>query len=340
MGYPPLMPRSSSPRPLVILAGFLGAGKTRFLRALVPALLQRGLRSRVILNDVENAEIDAATLRDLQAELAPLTGDCLCCESQDELLLALRDETAAAHDVVLLEVNGTTDTALLLEGLAEAPGLAHLSSPLQVTTIDAVKFERRGWMNAIERAQLGTSSHLRISKGDLVDEARMRDIAVSLTNAVPAAVWTDAEALADELAQLVSRGPAPSGQPADLHRRPPHRGGAEPQAHGGSPPPASSARGGHGHAFLSCQIGVPFAVDGAVFEAFLRALPAHIVRAKGVVIVRDPAGEKRSFQLAAGYAEISPCALQDPDELAPVAVFVGSGIDIPALQRAIALLAL
>jgi G3E family GTPase len=336
------MSLSPSTRPLVILAGFLGAGKTRFLRQLVPALLRRGLRSRVILNDVENAQIDVATLRDLQAELAPLTGDCLCCESQDELLAALRDETSAAHDIVLLEINGTTDTALLLENLAEAPDLTHLSSPLQVTTIDAVKFERRGWMNAIERAQLGTSSHLRISKGDLVDEARMRDIAAAVTNAVPAAVWTDAEVLADELVQRLSKGPTPSGQPADLRPRPPNEATALAQpggtARGSSAPPAASALGGHGHAFLSCQIAVPFPVDGAAFEAFLHALPAHIVRAKGVVIVRDPAGEKRSFQLAAGYAEISPCALQDPDELAPVAVFVGSGIDIAALQREIALL--
>ena len=214
------MPHAQSPRPparpFVILAGFLGAGKTQFLRALVPALLRRGLRARVILNDLENAAIDAATLRDLQAELAPLTGNCLCCESQDELLAALRDETSAAHDVVLLEINGTTDTALLLENLAEATGLAHLASPLQVTTIDAVKFERRGWMNAIERAQIATSSHLRISKGDLVDEARMHDMAVALTHAVPAAVWTDAELLSGELAELVSRGLPPSRKPREL----------------------------------------------------------------------------------------------------------------------------
>ena len=336
------MPHAQSPRPparpFVILAGFLGAGKTQFLRALVPALLRRGLRARVILNDLENAAIDAATLRDLQAELAPLTGNCLCCESQDELLAALRDETSAAHDVVLLEINGTTDTALLLENLAEATGLAHLASPLQVTTIDAVKFEHRGWMNAIEQAQLGTSSHLRISKGDREDDARIREITIALTTAVPAALWTDAEALSSELATLVSRGHP--GNRTDARASddgvPPAHPGAAPAA----PSPGSSpASAPHEHAFLSCQIAVPFAVDTAAFEAFLRALPAHIVRAKGIVVVRDPAGEKRSFQLASGHAEISPCSLQDPEDLLPVAVFVGSGIDIPALEREIALLA-
>lgn len=311
---------SRQSRPLVILAGFLGAGKTSFLRALVPALLRRGLRSRVILNDVENAAIDTATLADLQAELAPLTGNCLCCESQDDLLAALRDASAAAtHDIVLLELNGTTETALVLESIAEAPDLAHLSSPLQVTTVDAVKFGRRGWMSAIERAQLATSSHLRISKADLVDEARVADLRAVMAEAVPMAVWTDAESLAAELA-------GDTGSP----------GAAKPRAGRGGEPTAPPVRAPHGHALLSCQIEMPFAVDGAAFEVFLRALPEHIVRAKGVVLLREPAGAKRSFQLASGFAEISPCALQDPGELAPVAVFVGSGIDVAALRREIA----
>jgi G3E family GTPase len=79
-------------------------------------------------------------------------------------------------------------------------------------------------------------------------------------------------------------------------------------------------------------------VDGAAFEAFLRTLPEAVVRAKGIVRLREPAGAKRSFQLAAGESEISPCDLLDPDTLEPVAVFVGSGIDPSALCAALALL--
>ena len=53
--------------PLVLMAGFLGAGKTRFLTTLIPQLLERGVRVRIVLNDFENAKIDAARLGVLQA---------------------------------------------------------------------------------------------------------------------------------------------------------------------------------------------------------------------------------------------------------------------------------
>ncbi len=308
-------------RPLLIVAGFLGAGKTSFLRQLVPVLIQKGLRPRIILNDVENARIDAATLGDLEAQLTPLAGSCLCCETQDALLEILRAESSSDYDVVLLEANGTTDTALLLELLAEADGLRHLASPLQITIVDAVRFGQRGWMNAIEREQIRTSSHLRVGKTDLVDQSRhavVRDVIASLG---PAARFIDTATLADEL--LSRTGPDSVRVNAVVRSR-----------------TSAPTEGAHQHAFLSCQLPIPFPVDVASFEDFLRALPPQIIRAKGIVVLRDPPGEKRSFQWVSGAGEVSPCQLQDPETLNPVGVFVGSGLDIADLKDRIATLGL
>jgi G3E family GTPase len=333
----------------VILAGFLGAGKTHFLRALVPALRARGVRARVILNDLERAAVDAAALRDLQVELAPITGGCLCCETQEDLVAALGAVGGEPHDAIVLEANGTTDTALLLETLAVAPGLEHLASPIQVTTVDATRFGRRGWMNAIEREQAMTSSHLRISKSDLVDAARTRAVHGELTELVPAAIWTEVGALADDVAAAVERVGA-GHQPGATGAAPPRSGAALVEGQGSAGARVHLRADGHPHAhpdahahdhrhpFVSCQFPLPGAVDGAAFEAFLRTLPESVVRAKGIVRLREPAGAKRSFQLAAGESEISPCDLLDPDTLEPVAVFVGSGIDPSALRAALALL--
>jgi G3E family GTPase len=336
----------------VILAGFLGAGKTHFLRALVPALRERGVRARVILNDLERAAVDAAALRDLQVELAPITGGCLCCETQDDLVAALGAIGGEPHDAIVLEANGTTDTALLLETLAVAPGLEHLASPIQVTTVDATRYGLRGWMNAIEREQAMTSSHMRISKVDLVDAARTHAVRTELTDLVPAAIWTEVGALADDVAAAVER--AGAGRVPGATIAAPPRSGAPSSRSGAAPVEGQGPAGArihphpdahahahehaheHRHPFVSCQIPLPGAVDGAAFEAFLRALPETVVRAKGIVRLREPAGVKRSFQLAAGEAEISPCDLLEPDTLEPVAVFVGSGIDPSALRAALA----
>lgn len=49
--------------PLILVVGFLGAGKTTFLRELLPLLEARGLEPFVIINDYANAKVDASSLR-------------------------------------------------------------------------------------------------------------------------------------------------------------------------------------------------------------------------------------------------------------------------------------
>lgn len=317
--YPSAMPtRRSTPRPFVILAGFLGVGKTTFLRSVVTELVRRGLRPRVILNDLENAGVDGATLRDLQTELAPVSGGCLCCETQDALIEALRTESESPYDVALLETNGTTDTGVLLEILSEA-GLDHLGPPMQLTLIDAAKFERRDWMNAIEKEQLRTSSHLKVSKRDLVTPSRFEEVCRAVQSVAPAARFAEATDIADTIAAQLDEQSSPSPL-----RRPGALIGKTARPHRPHLP----------HTFLSCQIEIPFPIDPAEMEAFLNRLPEQVLRAKGVLILREPAGEKRSFQWVSGQGgEVSPCMLEDPETIAPVAIFVGSGLDVAALRE-------
>jgi G3E family GTPase len=312
-------------RPLMILAGFLGAGKTTFLRAVIVELVRRGLRPRIILNDLEDARVDGATLRDLEAEVAPVSGACLCCETQDALVEALRADGAPPHDVVLLETSGTTDTGTLLEILAEAPGLAHVAPPMQLTVIDAAQFGRRGWMNTIEQEQLRTSSHLKVSKRDLVSPARFQEVLRAARSAVPAASVAEPSDVADAIVAAIDDGAGASSTVPAM--RVEARGW--PQAVRGQGP----HRPHQPHNFLSCRIELPHPIALEAMESFLAQLPAQVLRAKGVLVLREPAGEKRAFQWVSGQGgEVSPCLLHEPETVAPVAIFVGSGLDVADLH--------
>ena len=76
-------------RPLVLFTGILGAGKTTFLRTLLPVLNRLGIPARVVINDYHNAAVDAATLAHLTDEVTAVSGSCVCCDSRDELFDAL-----------------------------------------------------------------------------------------------------------------------------------------------------------------------------------------------------------------------------------------------------------
>jgi len=302
--------------PLILIAGFLGAGKTTLLRRLLPELGSRGLRPRVFLNDYENARVDAAALRDVTTALVPISGSCLCCATQDELVAALGDVDGDDVDAVVVETNGTTDTGHLIELLTAAPGLAGLGLPLQATVVDAQRFGKRGWQNVLEADQIATSTHLLFGRTDLVDPARAAEVRVAARALAPRAAECEAASLAAQIANLR----------AALR--------AQPARH-----PLDAPRTHEGHArshFASFQLPLPGRYDPGEFQRFLEELPTEVLRAKGIVTLTDPPGAKRVFQKVDRAIEISPCELMDPDEIEPVAVFVGVGAETLVIRARLA----
>lgn len=73
-----------SDRPhLVLVGGFLGAGKTTLILAAARELARRGLRSAVILNDQGDSLVDTQLARAHGLAAAEVTGGCFCCRFSD-----------------------------------------------------------------------------------------------------------------------------------------------------------------------------------------------------------------------------------------------------------------
>ncbi|MGC6435079.1 MAG: GTP-binding protein, partial [Verrucomicrobiales bacterium] len=74
-------------KPLLLVAGFLGTGKTSLIRGLLNDFSEYGMKADVILNDIANAELDAASINTNHASsIVPLSASCACCESLEELM--------------------------------------------------------------------------------------------------------------------------------------------------------------------------------------------------------------------------------------------------------------
>lgn len=72
---------------IITIVGFLGAGKTTLLKHLVSSYVDNSWRPFLILNDYENAYLDAQQFVD-QVEsnnVWPLNGSCICCSGINEL---------------------------------------------------------------------------------------------------------------------------------------------------------------------------------------------------------------------------------------------------------------
>ncbi len=95
------------PRPwLVLVGGFLGAGKTTLILAAARELHKRGLRSAAILNDQGEALVDTRTVRATGLPAGEVTGGCFCCRFSDLMDVAdqLREHSP---DVIFAEPVGS-----------------------------------------------------------------------------------------------------------------------------------------------------------------------------------------------------------------------------------------
>ena len=97
---------------MVLLSGFLGAGKTTMLHEAAIELTRRGNRPVIITNDQGQEPVDTSTMRTSGLNAGEVTDGCFCCRFDD--LVEVATELVARHDadVVLAEAVGScTDIA-------------------------------------------------------------------------------------------------------------------------------------------------------------------------------------------------------------------------------------
>lgn len=102
---------------VVLVTGFLGAGKTSLMRRLVAQ--DHGLRLAAIVNDLANLNMDAALVSeagaDSELETLALANGCVCCSLSGGVARTLAEIQgwAEAPDRVLLEASGVADPSAL-----------------------------------------------------------------------------------------------------------------------------------------------------------------------------------------------------------------------------------
>lgn len=304
------------PIPLVVLSGFLGAGKTTLLRNLLTRLGPDGVIAHAIINDYRNALVDASQLQGLARSVVPISGTCVCCDSRDDLLDTLATITFGPDSVLLMEANGTADMVELVEMLSADRRARRYSLPVQIGVVDAKRWQKRYWNNALEAAQLKTASHLVLTRREEVTEKRWREVEEDLRTLNPRACLASEQvihALVIAMVRQAHEMPRRRFTPSPLlaHRRP--EAGHRPL----------HAPHHHQHHFASMELKLPDLVSRAGLEAFLRELPSEVVRAKGVACFPGSPPEAVLFQKVEGKDGVAIRPIGPPAGFDRVAILIG-----------------
>ena len=173
---------------IITVVGFLGAGKTTLLKYLINCYTNKGWHPFVILNDYENATMDAQQFANKIGlnSIKPLSGSCICCSGIDELRNTVNRIPTREKGITLIEANGTSDACSLMEFLGVGLHERFLP-PIQISVVDVKNWQQRGEHNELEANQILVSSLLVLTHLENVDENRKTQVIYELKKLNPVA---------------------------------------------------------------------------------------------------------------------------------------------------------
>ena len=154
--------------PLVLLTGFLGAGKTTTLNRVLGR--QQRLRVGVIINELGRIDIDTRLIKSRAGDVMELAGGCVCHEVrvQSELWAAIDEVNRRSRpDVVLLETTGIAEPWSILSGLEDLGDAAPAVAAGVVCVVDAEAGGGQLARHEEARAQVEAADRILLTKLDL-----------------------------------------------------------------------------------------------------------------------------------------------------------------------------
>lgn len=325
---------AAAPFDVEVVAGFLGAGKTTFLRQRLSG--GTDARTVVLVNDFSAVGVDGSLLRERGADVVELPNGCICCSLRKDLAQQVKAVVARWSPArVLIEPSGVADLASLLGALSQ-PEIKPLVRRMHVSTvIDAGAFLRDyARMAARFEAQVRLAADLVLNKADVVSPAELQAVAETIRALNPAARIVPARygvAAPEMLAAMPRGGPAHAATAAHRHER----GHDHAHEHAHDHDHAHGHEHAHGHAdapeFASWSAPLGTACDPQLLHALLQRVAdgafGRVERMKG--IARAGAGWVR-FDVAGGRPSIA--AFAPPEDEAPRVMAVGHELDEAGLE--------
>ncbi len=286
------------PVPILLITGFLGAGKTTVVNHVLAHA--EGRRIAAVVNDFGAINIDAALVEGASDGVISLANGCICCSLEGDLLrtLAALLRRDPRPEAILIETSGIADPADIVRNLMDP--VIWREAPLETVlcVVDAAG-PIEALDDALLRSQLRAADIVALTKLDLADAAECRRIRDAVAVVTPRATVVDAVNGQVPVALLFPDGRIRPAVPRDPGRRHPVSDRFE-SLSWTSDQPVSLAR----------------------LQRAINRLAPKLARAKGLFATVEQPDRQTIFQLAGGRATLAPAGAAASGEPRARIVFI------------------
>ncbi|MFT3661495.1 MAG: GTP-binding protein [Gordonia sp. (in: high G+C Gram-positive bacteria)] len=308
--------------PVVVLAGFLGAGKTTVLNHLLRN--SGGRRFGVLVNDFGAVNVDALLVSGWSAGTLNLANGCICCTTDAEGLgEALAGLARSGVDAIVIEASGIAEPRALIR-LVLAARDERVAYGGLVYVVDAANVEQTLARHPSVGGHLAVADLVVVNKRDLVSAAGLDDVLARVREVnATAPVLPVCGGAVDPGLLTEGTGGAAEDEPRQLTI------GEllEPHEHA------------HRHLhddFESVSLQTPEPVNPRLLAGLLERPPVGAYRCKGLAFVDLPGHREHAYEVHAvgGFVRVSTRPWPDGRPETSLVV-IGAGLDPVAAQEAL-----
>jgi G3E family GTPase len=178
------------PVPILLVAGFLGAGKTTLVNHVLANA--GGRRIAAVVNDFGAINIDAELIAGASDGVVSLSNGCICCSLEGDLLrtLAAILRRTPRPEAIVIETSGVADPADIVRNLMDP--VIWREAPLETVlcVVDATGADALD--DALLRSQVRAADVVALSKVDLASAAGLDRVRATLRAINPRSVVVEA----------------------------------------------------------------------------------------------------------------------------------------------------
>ncbi|CAN5895647.1 GTP-binding protein [soil metagenome] len=271
--------------PLIIVTGFLGAGKTTLVNRILARRAERMETSKlgIVVNELGAVGIDGALLGGESVRQVELPGGCVCCVLGDELDKTLLDLVASnpSLEAIVLETTGVAEPLPIAWAARREPVASAILLAAVVTLVDSTSFVSSREISDAVDAQVAYADVLLVTKAAVAGEAATAEAIGAARELAPKALVRTGST--DEHAQWLEEVLADPSVVASAPVRKLEIAAPTPHVHD-----ETCRHTQHGaHGIDSVWVGVSEEVDLEELSDQLTELPDNYVRIKGILRAVD-----------------------------------------------------